>query len=819
MDLLGLRLNATKEDEMNATAKDKDKTVGKDEDEFVLPSSNAEEEELELNQQQDDEVRKHSLRNSVIGCRFLLAAYIWLRIVIEPTSTWNLFKWYHPIAGIPTSAIIVIWKYLEFQYYRKYSPKGRLCRIRLYLGPLFSFLCSLLLFAGGLGEDSDLSGFWILGYFCLVGINLLEGAIASVQACTRICCEDGIKNFLGNTAPPILQALGFFFFGFLANDVNSRTLVALSGLFFVWEGIVLVGFDKLEMLVSCHAFFKVFTAFSFWGTSGTYNMYVREGCLDCGIFVPISILLSCFAFDAQRIVASASSRTIKVMAVTLVCILPVAYTIATSEVFFETSNNESYLLLAVSSLLLLLSFGTWLRTSWRRAGEPDCKTAMKAICVTVESMAKLLWSCIKCTYMDDKKKRRPSIDSVDDTDEATLKDSIFVPYGDFFNFVACALLFVLSIKVNAVPEEDLSDESVSILMVFSAAVGISYFMHAICWIKVQFFLSENKDAHPAPKYNLAEDTYTLMMYAQNFSATWFLSMAVFVVQSVLIGMIIFAQWGQHNKADVFLDVPLNVTLTTRIGQVAGMLIILFYQNDYWVASTLLEIRFLGKAIKIKDIKGDGEKKGLLRGFLMSESSRDIEANRIMNSSRRLAILFPSTIRFFQSVGVLVASTVLILQSENIIDLVKDYTAVFFISEIDDVVFQLASQGYLGGLLKKDAEDAKDTCVPDVKEHPFRTFGFLTMFSLMFTSWIFVTNNQRFGFFFKQAHEECFEKVGWKRIESLALDYQNGECNTGLNYAECNFDGGDCLPQNLVREMSVTKTHPDCLVTWKSYIGE
>ena len=805
------RLNATEEgDKMNANAP-QDKIVGK-EDEFVLPSFNDEGEEVELNQQQDDKERKQLQWNCVIGCRFLLAAYIWLRIVIDPTSTWNLGKWSHPIAGIPTSAIIVIWKYLEFQYYRKYSPKGKLCRIRLYLGPLLSFLCSLLLFIGGLGEDGGaLFGVWAFGYFCLLGINLFEGAIASVQACTRICCKDGIKNFLAKTAPPILQALGFFFFIFMTGDVKDRTFVALSGLLFVWEGIVLVGFDQLDILASWHAFFKVFTAFSFWVTSGTYNMYDREGCTVCGIFVPIAILLSCFAFDAQRIVASANSRTMKVIAVVLVCILPVAYTIATSGVI---SNNESFVLLAVSSLLFLLSFVTWLLTSWRRAGKPDCKTAMKAIRVTIGSLVKFLWSCMKCTYMDDIKRRRASIETVDVTDEVTLKDSVFVPYGDFFNFVACALLFALSITVNSDP-----DESVSTLTALSVAVGISYFMHAVCWVKVQFFLSDNEDTRPTPKYNLAEDTYTLMMYAQNFSTTWFLSLAVFVVQSVLIGMIIFAQWGQHNKADVFLDVPLNVSLTTRIGQVAGMLIILFYQNDYWVASTLLEIRFLGKAIKIKDAKGDGEKKGLLRGFLMSESSRDIEANRVMNSRRRLAILFPSIIRFFQSVSVLVASTVLILQSENIIDLVKDYTAVFFISEIDDVVYQLASQGYLGSLLKKDAEDAKDTCIPDVKEHPFRTFGFLTMFSLMFTSWIFVTNNQRSGIFFKQAHEECFEKVGWKRIESLALDYQNGECNTGLNYAECNFDGGDCLPQNLVREMDVTNTYPACNVPWKAYIGE
>jgi len=63
--------------------------------------------------------------------------------------------------------------------------------------------------------------------------------------------------------------------------------------------------------------------------------------------------------------------------------------------------------------------------------------------------------------------------------------------------------------------------------------------------------------------------------------------------------------------------------------------------------------------------------------------------------RDLSILLPNIIRFLQAMGVIFASTVLILQSENIIDLVKDYTAIFFISEINDFVFELASRGYLG----------------------------------------------------------------------------------------------------------------------------
>ena len=170
-------------------------------------------------------------------------------------------------------------------------------------------------------------------------------------------------------------------------------------------------------------------------------------------------------------------------------------------------------------------------------------------------------------------------------------------------------------------------------------------------------------------------------------------------------------------------------------------------------------------------------------------------------------------------GVIVASTVLILQSDNIIDLVKDYTAIFFISEIDDFVFYLlAFQGYLGDVLKKNTNDAKDTCVPDVMEHPIRTFGFMTIFRTMMALWIFVTNKQQNGTtYFKNEYSEYFKKVGSTRLN--VLDYNNGERDADLNFKECKFDGGDCMIENFILVENAIFSYPDCNVPYKSYIGE
>ena len=101
-------------------------------------------------------------------------------------------------------------------------------------------------------------------------------------------------------------------------------------------------------------------------------------------------------------------------------------------------------------------------------------------------------------------------------------------------------------------------------------------------------------------------------------------------------MIIGAQWEQqHSTASHFIDVPYaDVTLSTRIGLVAGMLLILFYQKDYWVASTLLEIRYFGRA------------GGEMRGEKTDDKKKDAE---IGYKPTDFSIFFPSIIRLIDSV--------------------------------------------------------------------------------------------------------------------------------------------------------------------------
>ncbi len=235
---------------------------------------------------------------------------------------------------------------------------------------------------------------------------------------------------------------------------------------------------------------------------------------------------------------------------------------------------------------------------------------------------------------------------------------------------------------------------------------------------------------------------------------------------------------------------------------------------------MLEISFLGRTknlrgLKIAELEEDAILTRKLQGNVNLES-----ANPSKKFRKKISVFFPSIIRLFQCIGVIAASTGLIIQSDNIIDLVKDYTAIFFISEIDDFVFTLAAQGYIGDALKKSAKTAEATCVSDVNQHPFRLFGFVSIFSIMISCWIYVTTNQSNGEFFRRSHGACFDKVGWQNLN--AGDFGDGNCNADLNFEECGFDNGDCLVENLIHEQrnvtSVAK-YMNCNVTWKSYIGK
>lgn len=66
------------------------------------------------------------------------------------------------------------------------------------------------------------------------------------------------------------------------------------------------------------------------------------------------------------------------------------------------------------------------------------------------------------------------------------------------------------------------------------------------------------------------------------------------------------------------------------------------------------------------------------------------------------IFLPNFCTFLQGLLVLFISFVVIVQSDHVIDLFKDFSALTVISQLDDLVFFLARAEFIGRNLKSEA---------------------------------------------------------------------------------------------------------------------
>ena len=182
-----------------------------------------------------------------------------------------------PLYGLPTSCLIVIWKSMEL--FDRYFT----C---LYLHKLLRVvLCSISWVVGIFGSIFSIFSWEIynlatLGLLGGLGTMILANVREALLACrkTRTDKKTG-KNFLNacveKIAPPVLQALAFasIILPALQYFETSLIVAAWSGLFFVWEGIIICGLNNKTAALSrnWNAIFKILASVSFWAVSGNFD--------------------------------------------------------------------------------------------------------------------------------------------------------------------------------------------------------------------------------------------------------------------------------------------------------------------------------------------------------------------------------------------------------------------------------------------------------------------------------------------------------------------------------------------------------------------
>ncbi len=326
------------------------------------------------------------------------------------------------------------------------------------------------------------------------------------------------------------------------------------------------------------------------------------------------------------------------------------------------------------------------------------------------------------------------------------------------------------------------------------------------------------------------------------SSPWFLGLVTFLAFQLFLGFSIIAdqlmgtkQLCERNKGRqevcIPFDIPINFDPIVSVVQAIAGILVLATQMD--ILTSILNILHLKNADHVPWDRVIG-----------------VEGNRTW-SLWMTRILLPNALKFIQAFVILVASFIIIIQSEIIVDLLKDCTAVLFVSQSDNIIFSVAGMGYLGSNLARKTAEVKAVhwtneleeekvglehaeleegnqqsmfevpgadnethggcfssfCRRIKRTFHFRVFIFGLLCVIMIGGIFFIKLLQFHGIFATMKYPNCIV-----RKPSLVGD---GYCHDWfpINTEACGFDGGDCGDRKQV------DGYPDCFVSNTFRIGD
>mmetsp|Transcript_18568 Transcript_18568/g.28189 ORF Transcript_18568/g.28189 Transcript_18568/m.28189 type:complete len:357 (+) Transcript_18568:50-1120(+) len=204
--------------------------------------------------------------------------------------------------------------------------------------------------------------------------------------------------------------------------------------------------------------------------------------------------------------------------------------------------------------------------------------------------------------------------------------------------------------------------------------------------------------------SLPGDVFTLMMLSRPCSAAWALGIIVFACQIGLCILIVFDTVHNNNELSTF-EFPWREDITTYIGQFISLLFVVLAQGD--IFSSVRTIQWLRRNSRW-DI--------LLLGKEENEDPPSIW-------DWILHILIPNVLKFIQGFAVFFVSFFIIMTRSNLLDLIKDFTSLMIVSELDNIAFDFTAYGYLGESLYLKTIDAQDIEIDDIAQQQGGRFIF------------------------------------------------------------------------------------------------
>eukprot|EP00984_Skeletonema_dohrnii_P011557 scaffold4626_cov110-Skeletonema_dohrnii-CCMP3373.AAC.4 len=245
---------------------------------------------------------------------------------------------------------------------------------------------------------------------------------------------------------------------------------------------------------------------------------------------------------------------------------------------------------------------------------------------------------------------------------------------------------------------------------------------------------------------LSEDTFSFLIICSHIrSRAFFLAILVFSFQITIYALLAYDIIGNPFNPNRSNPLPVNVTMPVRIAEVLAIVVAIITQDD------------VRKAV---NLHREGFNPNLKQAFPGASEAK-----------WGASIL----LRAFEGLFGMLLTFLLIMQSSTVIDLLLNFLAIEFVSQLDDVVFVLTREGFLGRTLQKEAKKVSNTFydVSHLSEESTRDAAFrkyftvaycVVFFLIFFSSWGVIVHCQNSGVYlchaiFAQFGDEVVPMLG------------------------------------------------------------
>jgi len=216
--------------------------------------------------------------------------------------------------------------------------------------------------------------------------------------------------------------------------------------------------------------------------------------------------------------------------------------------------------------------------------------------------------------------------------------------------------------------------------------------------------------------SLPKDTFSFIFISRLLSVPFLIAIIVFSFQIAIFSLVSVDVIDLSNSRNPF-NIPTNVESTVRATQVLAIIIAIVAQDD--VKKVILILR-------------DGYDVDVFQGTFGHDATK-------------FKWVFSLVLRAAEGLVGLFVTFMLIMQSKTVLDLLLNFSAMEFVSLLDDGAFSMLREGYFGvGMMKVATQCEKKYHVSRLKTSCLLAVYFIIIFAVMFSGWIGVYESQATG---------------------------------------------------------------------------